>query len=109
MIRALCLCAVAFAATASSAFAATNNIFTVAGNGSPGFSGDAGVATAAQLTSPNGVAVTADGGYLIADGANNRVRRGAPHGAISTGAGAGTAGSPGGGGSPATPPAEPPL
>jgi sugar lactone lactonase YvrE len=101
MIRALCLCAVAFAATASSAFAATNNIFTVAGNGSPGFSGDAGVATAAQLSGPNGVAVTADGGYLIADGTNNRVRRVAPDGTISTVAGTGTAGSTGDGG-PAT-------
>jgi hypothetical protein len=42
--------------------------------GQNGFSGDGGPATAAQLRSPNGLAVTASGGLLIADEGNNRVR-----------------------------------
>jgi hypothetical protein len=43
-------------------------ITTVAGNGTPGFSGDGGPATAAQIYDPNGLAVLPDGGFLIADG-----------------------------------------
>jgi hypothetical protein len=49
-------------------------IATVAGTGTQGFSGDGGPATAAQLVGPEGVAVTANGGFLIADAAKNRVR-----------------------------------
>jgi hypothetical protein len=49
-------------------------IATVAGTGTQGFSGDGGPATAAQLVGPEGVAVTASGGFLIADAAKNRVR-----------------------------------
>jgi hypothetical protein len=99
--RCMLACVCALAALAPAAQAATNNIFTVAGTGSPGFGGDAGVATAAQLSAPSGVAVMADGGYLIADTTNHRVRRVAPDGTISTVAGTGTAGSLGDGG-PAT-------
>ena len=50
-------------------------ITTVAGTGVNGFSGDAGRATAAELDNPHNVAVLPDGGFLIADTFNNRVRR----------------------------------
>jgi len=73
-------------------------ITTVAGTGTPGFSGDGGPATAAQLTNPNAVAVTADGGFLIADSGNRRIRRVSPTGTITTVAGTGTQGSAGDGG-----------
>jgi hypothetical protein len=86
---------------APAAPAATNNIFTVAGNGTPGFSGDTGLATAAQLNGPEAVAATTDGGFLIVDGENHRVRRVSPTGTITTVAGDGTADF-GGDGGPAT-------
>jgi hypothetical protein len=73
-------------------------ITLVAGNGGSGFSGDGGPATSAALNIPSGGAATADGGYLIADTANNRIRRVAPDGNISTvvGNGSGTFGGDGG-------------
>jgi hypothetical protein len=77
---------------APAAPAATSNIFTVAGNGTLGFGGDDDLATEAQLSAPQAVAATADGGYLIADTGNNRVRRVSPAGIITTVAGNGTAG-----------------
>jgi sugar lactone lactonase YvrE len=49
-------------------------ISTVAGNGSSGFTGDAGPATQAELATPSGVAVDAGGNLYIADSANKRVR-----------------------------------
>lgn len=67
-------------------------ITTVAGTGTPGFGGDGGPATAAQLNQPIGVTATPDGGFLIADYVNNRVRRVALDGAISTVAGTGDPG-----------------
>ncbi|MEX2196895.1 MAG: hypothetical protein WD844_16595 [Thermoleophilaceae bacterium] len=73
-------------------------ITTAAGTGTAGFSGDGAPATAAQLSFPAAVALTADGGFLIADIANNRVRRVSPAGTITTVAGTGTAGSLGDGG-----------
>src|SRR5439155_41996 len=83
--------------------AATNNIFTVAGTLTmSGSTGDNGPATAAKLNSPNGVAATADGGYLIADTSNQVIRRVSPAGTITTVAGTLTATRSTGDGGPAT-------
>jgi hypothetical protein len=73
-------------------------ITTVAGTGTPGFSGDGGPATAAQLNNPYAVAVAPDGGFLIADEGNRRIRRVSPTGIITTVAGTGVQGSAGDGG-----------
>ena len=50
-------------------------ISRVAGTGIVGNTGDDGPATEAQLNRPVGVALTADGGFLIADTFNNEVRK----------------------------------
>ncbi len=50
-------------------------ISTIAGTGTAGLSGDGGVATAAQINGPYGVAVTSAGVVLIADTNNTRVRQ----------------------------------
>jgi sugar lactone lactonase YvrE len=68
------------------------SIVTLAGNGSPGFSGDGGSPFSAQLNSPAGVAIAADGAFLIADTGNNRVRRIPPAQNIATVAGGGSGG-----------------
>jgi serine/threonine-protein kinase len=65
-------------------------IATVAGTGAPGFSGDGGPATAAELDAPAGLAVSADGRLYIADQGNDRVRRIDRDGVITTVAGGGT-------------------
>lgn len=49
--------------------------YTFAGNGTPGFTGDNGPATLAQLRYPSGVCVTNDGNVIIADSDNNVVRQ----------------------------------
>jgi trimeric autotransporter adhesin len=59
-------------------------ITAYAGNGQEGFSGDGGLATAAQLFNPRGLAVDASGNLYIADTGNNRVRKVSPSGVIST-------------------------
>jgi NHL repeat len=76
-------------------------IATVAGGGGGGFSGDGGPATEASLNDPRGIAATADGGFLVADSLNERVRRVSPDGVITTVAGTGVRGFSGDGG-PAT-------
>jgi hypothetical protein len=50
------------------------NIYTVAGTGQRGFSGDSRPATHAKITDPYGVAVDGAGNLVIADTANHRVR-----------------------------------
>jgi sugar lactone lactonase YvrE len=50
------------------------DIYTVAGNGTTGFSGDGGPATQAELHGPRSITVDAAGNLVIADEANNRVR-----------------------------------
>ena len=50
-------------------------ITTVAGTGEPGFDGDGGHATDAELSRPQGVALDADGNLYIADQDNHRVRK----------------------------------
>lgn len=71
-------------------------ITTLAGNGTAGFSGDDGPATAATFAQPNGIAVDPDDGSLyIADRANFRVRRIDASGMITTIAGRGVEGAAG--------------
>ncbi len=74
-------------------------ISTVAGNGTPGFGGDGGAATSAQLHTPASVAVDAAGNLFIADFNNNRIRRVSAGGTITTVAGNGGSGYSGDGGS----------
>lgn len=64
-------------------------ITTVAGNGTAAYTGDGGPATSASMNAPSGGAVTADGGYLIADANNNAIRRVAPDGTMTTAVGNG--------------------
>jgi len=66
----------------------------VAGNSRAGFSGDGGPAAAAQLNSPQGLAVDSQGNLYLADQVNNRVRKVTPQGVISTFAGDGLVGTP---------------
>ncbi|MBO0834302.1 MAG: hypothetical protein J2P28_02140 [Actinobacteria bacterium] len=77
----------------------TGIITRFAGTGDAGSSGLGGPATAAELDSPQGVALTAVGDLLIADTYNNRVDEVLPNGRIVAFAGNGTAGYAGDGGS----------
>ena len=51
-----------------------NEIFTVAGNGTAGHTGDGAVATSAELSNPYGLAIDANGDLYIADASNDRVQ-----------------------------------
>ena len=73
---------------------ATGIITTYAGSGTPGFSGDNGPATSAQLDAPYGITLDAAGNLYIADFYNYRIRKvDAATGMITTVAGDGTHGS----------------
>jgi uncharacterized protein (TIGR03437 family) len=62
--------------------------------GTPGYSGDGGLATSARLAGPGILTADAAGNVYIGDSGNNAVRMVTPGGIISTVAGNGTAGSP---------------
>jgi uncharacterized protein YjiK len=55
-------------------------IWTAAGNGTQGYSGDGGAAVSAQLNYPYGLAVDASGNVFVADSNNHAVRRLTPAG-----------------------------
>ena len=64
-------------------------ITTLAGSGRQGFNGDSGKALAAELNTPQKIAVAKDGSVFIADRANHRVRKVDMRGNIITIAGTG--------------------
>jgi type IX secretion system substrate protein/NHL repeat-containing protein len=74
-------------------------ISTIAGNGSPGYWGDGGLAIYAYLNHPTDVAIDDTGNIYIADGDNNVIRKLDTSGHISTFAGTGSPGYSGDGGS----------
>ena len=51
----------------------------IAGSTQPGYSGDGGPATLAQLDEPKGIEVDADGNVYFADSENNRIRKLTPN------------------------------
>ena len=73
-------------------------ITTVAGTGTGGYSGDTGQATAAQIRTPQGIALDSSGNLYIADTTNNRIRKVDTSGVITTVAGNGSYGYSGDGG-----------
>jgi sugar lactone lactonase YvrE len=77
---------------------ANGQISTIAGDGTAGFSGEGGAATAAELSVPTSVALDNSGGVYLADHTNNRVRHIAPSGIITTVAGTGMTDASGDGG-----------
>ena len=70
----------------------TNQVSTVAGGSTRGYTGDNGPATAAQLNSASGLAVDSVGDMYISDWLNGRIRKINSSGTISTYAGTGTVG-----------------
>jgi sugar lactone lactonase YvrE len=78
---------------------ASNGIIdTVAGSGTPGFTGDGNVATSGHFNAPWGIAVSADGSLYVADFYNNRIRKIDSAGMLSTVVGNGNASYSGDGG-----------
>jgi sugar lactone lactonase YvrE len=80
----------------------TNNISgtisTVAGSGTPGFSGDGGPVGSAEINSPQGIAIDELGNIYFTDVGNFRIRKISSSGIITTIAGNGTSGFSGDGG-----------
>ncbi len=50
------------------------DVYTVAGDGTAGFSGDSGPAISAELSGPTGITVDGAGNVLFADMANTQIR-----------------------------------
>ncbi len=73
-------------------FVEGGNINTIAGTGTPGYSGDGEAAIDAKLNSPHGVCVHTSGNIYIADTENHRIRKFVEGGNINTIAGTGTPG-----------------
>jgi uncharacterized protein (TIGR03437 family) len=73
-------------------------VTTFAGTGQQGFSGDGGAAVNAMLNRPTSIAFDASGNLYISDSSNQRIRRVAADGTITTFAGNGTEGFSGDGG-----------
>jgi sugar lactone lactonase YvrE len=67
-------------------------ISTIAGNGTRGYSGDGGPSLAAQFITPGALAIDSASNLYVADIGNNRIRRIANDGTISTVAGTGIVG-----------------
>ncbi len=67
----------------------TGIVTRVAGSSRVGYSGDGGLASNAQLTDPNGLAVDRAGNLFIADSGNRRIRKVSKDGIITTVAGNG--------------------
>lgn len=105
-MRAPALCALAalclvLVARARGQVQLVSSIATTAGNGTYGYSGDGGLATSAELSSPSGVVVDSAGNVFLADYSSNVIREVvAATGNIETIAGNGTAGYSGDGGAP---------
>lgn len=73
--------------------AATGSVITIAGTGTPGFTGDGYLASLATLNNPQGVTVDAKSNVYISDTNNNRVRAFGPTiGYLTTIAGSGPVG-----------------
>lgn len=68
----------------------SGTISTLTGTGAAGYSGDGGVATSGQISSPSGIAVDSSGNVYIGDTGNLRVRK-ISSGSITTFAGTGSA------------------
>lgn len=68
----------------------TGIITTIAGNGTAAYSGDGGLATAAEINNPSGIGFDAAGNIYIVDSYNNRIRMINTSGIITTIAGTGT-------------------
>src|SRR5262245_41709656 len=66
---------------------AHGSIGTIAGTGSPGYFGDNGPATSAEIDSPTAMALEPDGSLLFVDNNNGCIRRIDPHGTITRVAG----------------------
>ena len=80
------------AAAPSNGFVTASSVITtICGTGQAGFSGDGGQAVNARLNQPRDSAIGPDGSIYIADTYNNRIRRIAPNGTITTIAGNGSA------------------